>query len=151
MTAVAAVLAGPAQAQDQIQSELAQKPDSGDGVGGGLYFVYGQLWASLVSEKLGTNISTQQTQGPNQNIILSDSKQIDFGMAATGVALQTWEGKGARTQGKQYRNIRGMFPMCDTPFHFVTLEKIRSNRFLISLAKNPALARARAPVARIFR
>jgi TRAP transporter TAXI family solute receptor len=40
-----------------------------------------------------------------------------------GIALQAWEGKAAWTQGKQYRNIRAMFPMYDTPFHFVTLEK----------------------------
>jgi hypothetical protein len=90
---------------------------------GGLYFVYGQVWASLVNEKIGTNISTQQTQGPNQNIILTESKQIDFGMTTMGIALQAWEGKAAWTQGKQYRNIRAMFPMYDTPFHFVTLEK----------------------------
>jgi TRAP transporter TAXI family solute receptor len=90
---------------------------------GGTYFVYGQVWASLVNEKIGTNISTQQTQGPNQNIILTDSRQVDFGMATMGVALQAWEGKGDWTKGKQYRNIRAMFPMYDTPFHFVALEK----------------------------
>lgn len=90
---------------------------------GGTFFVYGQVWASLVNEKIGTNISTQQTQGPNQNIILTDSKQIDFGMTTMGVALQAWEGKGDWTKGKQYRNIRAMFPMYDTPFHFVALEK----------------------------
>jgi TRAP transporter TAXI family solute receptor len=90
---------------------------------GGTFFVYGQVWATLVNEKLGTNISTQQTQGPNQNIILTDSKQIDLGMTTMGVALQAWEGKGEWTKGKQYRNIRAMFPMYDTPFHFVTLEK----------------------------
>lgn len=90
---------------------------------GGLYFVYGQVWASLVNEKLGTNISTQQTQGPNQNIILTETKQVDFGMTTMGIALQAWEGKAAWTQNKQYRNIRAMFPMYDTPFHFVTLEK----------------------------
>ena len=90
---------------------------------GGLYFVYGQVWASLVNEKLGTNISTQQTQGPNQNVILTESKQVDFGMTTMGIALQAWEGKEAWTQGKQYRNIRAMFPMYDTPFHFVVLEK----------------------------
>ena len=90
---------------------------------GGLYFVYGQVWASLVNEKLGTNISTQQTQGPNQNIILTESKQVDFGMTTMGIALQAWEGKAAWTQNKQYRNIRAMFPMYDTPFHFVVLEK----------------------------
>ena len=91
---------------------------------GGTYFVYGQVWASLVNEKLGTNISTQQTQGPNQNIILTDSKQVDFGMTTMGVALQAWEGKGDWTKGKKYSNIRAMFPMYDTPFHFVALEKI---------------------------
>jgi TRAP transporter TAXI family solute receptor len=90
---------------------------------GGTFFVYGQVWASLVNERAGTNISTQQTQGPNQNIILTDSKQIDFGMTTMGVALQAWEGKGDWTKGKQYRNIRAMFPMYDTPFHFVALEK----------------------------
>jgi TRAP transporter TAXI family solute receptor len=90
---------------------------------GGTYFVYGQVWASLVNEKLKTNISTQQTQGPNQNIILTDGKQIDFGMATMGVALQAWEGKGEWTKGKKYNNIRAMFPMYDTPFHFVALEK----------------------------
>jgi TRAP transporter TAXI family solute receptor len=90
---------------------------------GGTYFVYGQVWASLVNEKIGTNISTQQTQGPNQNIILTDSRQVDFGMTTMGVALQAWEGKGEWTKGKQYRNIRAMFPMYDTPFHFVALEK----------------------------
>ena len=90
---------------------------------GGTFFVYGQVWASLVNENLGTNISTQQTQGPNQNIILTDSKQIEFGMTTMGVALQAWEGKGDWTKGKQYRNIRAMFPMYDTPFHFIALEK----------------------------
>jgi TRAP transporter TAXI family solute receptor len=90
---------------------------------GGTYFVYGQVWASMVNSKLGTNISTQQTQGPNQNIILTDSRQVDFGMTTMGVALQAWEGKGDWTKGKQYRNIRAMFPMYDTPFHFVALKK----------------------------
>lgn len=99
---------------------------------GGTYFVYGQVWASLVNSKIGTNISTQQTQGPNQNIILADSKQIDFGMTTMGVALQAWEGQGEWTKGKQYRNIRAIFPMYDTPFHFITLEKsgVRSVRDL---------------------
>jgi TRAP transporter TAXI family solute receptor len=90
---------------------------------GGTYFVYGQVWASMVNEKIGTNISTQQTQGPNQNIILTDSRQVDFGMTTMGVALQAWEGKGDWTKGKQFRSIRAMFPMYDTPFHFVALEK----------------------------
>lgn len=90
---------------------------------GGTYFVYGQVWASMVNEKIGTSISTQQTQGPNQNIILTNTRDIDFGMVTMGVALQAWEGKGDWTKGQKYQNIRAMFPMYDTPFHFITLEK----------------------------
>jgi TRAP transporter TAXI family solute receptor len=116
-------LAAPVSAQVKPNPNWPRNLTLGTASVGGLYFVYGQVWASLVNEKVGTTISTQQTQGPNQNIILSDSKQIDFGMATMGVALQAWEGKGAWTKGKQYRNIRAMFPMYDTPFHFVTLEK----------------------------
>jgi TRAP transporter TAXI family solute receptor len=90
---------------------------------GGTYFVYGQVWASLVNEKLGTTISTQQTQGPNQNIILTENRQVDLGMTTMGVALQAWNGTGEWTKGTKYQNIRATFPMYDTPFHFITMEK----------------------------
>lgn len=116
-------LAGNAAAQAKPNPAWPKTLTLGTASVGGTFFVYGQVWASLVNEKIGTNISTQQTQGPNQNIILTDSKQVEFGMTTMGVALQAWEGKGDWTKGKQYRNIRAMFPMYDTPFHFVTLEK----------------------------
>jgi uncharacterized protein len=116
-------VAGAAFAQPTPKPEWPKTLTLGTASVGGTYFVYGQVWATLVNEKLGTNISTQQTQGPNQNIILTDSRQVDLGMTTMGVALQAWEGKGDWTQGKQYRNIRAIFPMYDTPFHFVALEK----------------------------
>jgi uncharacterized protein len=37
----------------------------------------------------------------------------------TGAALEGWTGSGDWTGGKQFRAIRAMFPMYDTPFHFV--------------------------------
>ncbi len=122
MAAGLALVAG-AYAQPKPNPAWPKNLTLGTASVGGAYFVYGQVWASLVNEKLGTSISTQQTQGPNQNIILTDSKQIDFGMSTMGIALQAWEGRGEWTKGKQYRNIRAMFPMYDTPFHFITLEK----------------------------
>lgn len=90
---------------------------------GGTYFVYGRVWASLANEKLGTNISTQQTQGPNQNIILTDARQVDFGMTTMGIARMAWNGTGDWTKGKKFQNIRATFPMYDTPFHFIALDK----------------------------
>jgi TRAP transporter TAXI family solute receptor len=123
LAAAACSAALAATAHAQVNPSWPKNLTLGTASVGGTYFVYGQVWASLVNEKVGTNISTQQTQGPNQNIILTDSRQVDFGMATMGVALQAWEGKGEWTKGKQYRNIRAMFPMYDTPFHFVALEK----------------------------
>jgi TRAP transporter TAXI family solute receptor len=120
VAAAAMLAAGSAHAQ---KANWPKTLTLGTASVGGTYFVYGQVWASLVNEKTGTQISTQQTQGPNQNIILTDSRQIDLGMTTMGVALQAWEGKGDWTKGKQYRNIRATFPMYDTPFHFVALKK----------------------------
>jgi len=99
---------------------------------GGTYFVYGQVWTSLVNEKMGTQIVAQETQGPKQNIVLTDRRQIDFGMTTMGLALQAWEGKDDWTNGTKYRNIRAMFPMYDSPFHFIVPEKngIRSVKSL---------------------
>jgi TRAP transporter TAXI family solute receptor len=90
---------------------------------GGTYFVYGQAWATLVGEKIGVPINTQQTQGPNQNIILVQGKNIDLGMVTMGVALQAWNGQGDWTKGQKMRDIRALFPMYDTPFHFVALKR----------------------------
>lgn len=90
---------------------------------GGTYFVYGQAWASLVGEKIGLNINTQQTQGPNQNLLLVQGKQIELGMVTMGVALQAWNGQGEWTKGQQMRDVRALFPMYDTPFHFVALRR----------------------------
>jgi TRAP transporter TAXI family solute receptor len=44
-------------------------------------------------------------------------------MVTMGVALQAWKGEGEWTKGQKFNNIRAIFPMYDTPFHFVTLEK----------------------------
>ena len=90
---------------------------------GGTYFIYGGVVANMLTEKLGINVSTQQTQGPNQNVILVQNKQIELGMTTMGIALQAWEGKEAWTQGKKFNDIRALFPMYDTPFHFITTEK----------------------------
>jgi TRAP transporter TAXI family solute receptor len=40
-----------------------------------------------------------------------------------GVALQAWNGDGAWTQGRKFQAMRAIFPMYDTMFHFVSLQK----------------------------
>jgi TRAP transporter TAXI family solute receptor len=104
-------------------SAIAQTPKSltvGTASVGGTYFIYGGVVANLLSEKLGINVSTQQTQGPNQNVILAQDGRIELGMTTMGVALHAWNGTGWAK--KKHNNIRALFPMYDTPFHFVTNE-----------------------------
>lgn len=118
----AAGAAAPARAQGRDPS-WPRSLTLGTASVGGTYAVYGQAWASLVGERIGVPISTQQTQGPNQNILLLQNKDIDLGMTTMGVALQAWNGEGEWTRGTKMRDIRALFPMYDTPFQIVTLKK----------------------------
>lgn len=92
---------------------------------GGTYFVYGGVVASLLTNKnIGLTVSTQQTQGPNQNIVLVSEKKVELGMTTMGVAFHAYTGSAdGWTKGKKYDDIRALFPMYDTPFHFITLAK----------------------------
>jgi hypothetical protein len=115
-----ALMAGPAAAQ---KAGWPKSLTLGTASVGGTFFIYGQVWATLAGDTIGVPISTQQTQGPNQNIILVESKQVELGMTTMGIALQAWKGEGAWTQGKKFQSIRALFPMYDTPFHFITTDK----------------------------
>lgn len=90
---------------------------------GGTYFIYGGVVAKILTDKIGAQVSTQQTQGPNQNVILVEDKKIELGMTTMGVALQAWTGSAEWTKGKKYTNIRALFPMYDTPLQCVALKK----------------------------
>lgn len=103
---------------------------------GGVFFVYGQVWANIAADAVGVPISTRQTDGPNHNIILTDAKQIELGMTTMGVALQGWNGSGAWTQGRKFQNIRAIFPMYDTMFHFVATKSSGINSVAQLAGKN---------------
>jgi len=89
---------------------------------GGTYALYGPAWGQMAQEATGVNISYRTTQGPNQNIVLVQRREIEMGMVTMGVALQAWNGQGEWTQGNRFRDIRAMFPMYDTPFHGIALK-----------------------------
>lgn len=90
---------------------------------GGTYALYGPAWGALAQEATGVNISYRTTQGPNQNIILVQRREVELGMVTMGVALQAWNGTAPWTQGTRFRDIRALFPMYDTPFHGITLRR----------------------------
>lgn len=90
---------------------------------GGAYVVYGGGVARLISEKLGVTASPQQTDGPNHNMILTDTKRLELGMITMGVGFEGWNGDGDWTQGRKMQNVRALFPMYETPFHIIALAK----------------------------
>ena len=95
----------------------------GTAAGGGTYNVYGDATAKVLTEKAKLQVIPQQTQGPNQNMILVDEKKIELAMVTMGVALQGLSGTGAWTRGKKYENVRALYPMYDTPLQCVALKK----------------------------
>ena len=89
---------------------------------GGTYHVYGAALAKILTRVLGLPVAEQTTEGPNENIEMIEAGSAQLGLVTIGAALQAWNGTAAWTAGKQYRSIRALFPMYDTPFHFVALK-----------------------------
>ncbi len=118
LTFVAAALLCAAHASAQPASLTL-----GTASGGGTYFVVGEAMAKILTEKAKLQVVPQQTQGPNQNMILVDEKKIELAMVTMGVALQGLTGTAPWTRGKKYENVRALFPMYDTPLQCVALKK----------------------------
>jgi TRAP transporter TAXI family solute receptor len=106
---------------------------------GGLYAIYGPAWGQMVQAATGVQVSARTTQGPNQNIILIERREIELGMTTMGIALQAWNGQGDWTQGNRFRNIRALFPMYDTPFHGIALRRSNITNLAGVAGKNVGL------------
>lgn len=90
---------------------------------GGVYYVYGEALAQILTEKLAIAVNALPTQGPVHNVKLLDSGAAQLGLTTMGVGLQGWNGTGDWTNGKSFRNMRALFPMYDTPLQAVVLRR----------------------------
>ena len=88
---------------------------------GGVYYVYGDALAKILTEKLGIPVNPLPTQGSIQNVKLIDSGAAQLGLIAMSTGLEGWNGTGEWTKGARFRNIRALFPMYDNPFQAVAL------------------------------
>lgn len=118
LLAVALFILPPAVALAQPQGLIL-----GTASVGGTYHVYGDVVASLLNDKAGLKVTTQQTQGPNQNVIMIEEGKIGLGMTTVGIASQALHGSAAWTKGRKYDGIRALFPMYDTPLQCVSPKK----------------------------
>ncbi len=85
---------------------------------GGTYYAYGEGLARLLTRELGVAVVTRRTGGPIENIKLLEAGEVQLAFVTQGVALHAWNASAPWTEGRQYRNMRAMFAMYDTPFQF---------------------------------
>src|SRR5215831_10831116 len=90
---------------------------------GGVYYIYGDALAKILTEELGIAVNPLPTQGPVHNVKLVESGGAQLGMITMGVGLHAWNGTSDWTGGKRYRNMRALLPMYDTPFQAVVLRR----------------------------
>jgi len=90
---------------------------------GGVYYIYGDELAKILTEKLGVTVNPLPTQGTVHNVLLVDNGTAQLGMITMGVGLEGWNGTGDWTKGKTYRQMRALFPMYDTPFQPAALRR----------------------------
>ena len=89
---------------------------------GGTYHAYGGELARILTRELGIPSSEHATEGPAQNVQLIESGAAQIGFVTMGAALQGWNGTESWTNGRQFRSLRVLFPMYDTPFTFAVLK-----------------------------
>jgi uncharacterized protein len=90
---------------------------------GGIFYVYGEAVAKIVTESLKIPLDPLPTQGSEHNIKLVESGDAQLGLLTLGTGLQGWTGTGDWTHGQRYRKMRALFPMYDQPFQFVALRR----------------------------
>jgi uncharacterized protein len=110
-------------------SALAAEPNwpksltLGSGPPGGVYYIYGDALAKVLTEKLAVAVNPAPTQGSVHNIKLIESGGAQLGMITMGIGLQGWNGTGEWTGGTKFRNMRALFPMYDAPFQVAVLQR----------------------------
>lgn len=89
---------------------------------GGTYYIYGGGLSSLLDQKLSVTSNVEVTGGPVHNMQLVQTKDIDIGLVTLGPAYEGFKGEGEWTGGNKMEDVRIIFPMYTTPFHWWALE-----------------------------
>lgn len=119
--AFAAALALPAAAMDK--TGWPTEMTIGTASQGGTYFVYGNGFASFITEALGLNATGEVTGGPVQNVTLVETGDHLMGLVTMGPAYDAWNGKSELAPGLEHKSIRALFPMYQTPFQVIALRR----------------------------
>jgi len=111
---------GPALSQDK--TGWPNDITIGTASQGGTYFIYGNGFASYITEALGLKATGEVTGGPVQNVTLVETGDHLLGLVTMGPAYDAWIGKSQLAPGLEHKSIRALFPMYQTPFQVVALK-----------------------------
>jgi uncharacterized protein len=89
-----AALAGTIGLCSPSWSAPPDRPDSltiGSASPGGVFYIYGQALAPILTEALGIPVTAQATQGSGQNMLLLEGGTVQLGLVMTGIAVERME------------------------------------------------------------
>ncbi|MCD8508918.1 MAG: TAXI family TRAP transporter solute-binding subunit [Bacillus sp. (in: Bacteria)] len=89
---------------------------------GGLYYIYGGGLGELVNRELEVTSNIEVTGGPVHNMQLVQSRDLDVGLVTLGPAYEGYNGEGEWTDGNKLEDVRIIFPMYTTPFHWWSVD-----------------------------
>jgi TRAP transporter TAXI family solute receptor len=89
---------------------------------GGTYFIYGGGLATLLEQELDVTANVEVTGGPVHNMQLTQARDQDIGLITLGPGYEGYTGTGEWTQGNKMEDVRVVFPMYTTPFHWWALK-----------------------------
>ena len=115
---------------DQSADPDQQRPTSltiGAASIGGTYYVYASGWSSVIDKATGIPASVEVTGGPNHNMQLVHSGDLELGMVTMGPAWEGWHGEGDWTGGVEMTNVRAIFPMYNTYSQWWAFERDNIN------------------------
>ena len=99
----------------------AKKYSVGTGSMGGVLFVTGSGWATVMNNKLTGQyeLTSEQTAGQSANVSMIESGEVELGVGGTATLADAYNGTGDWTGGTQFNKARAMFTMAIpnmTPF-----------------------------------
>lgn len=113
-----------AEAEANVPYEEREYPSTitiGTASQGGTYYIWGGGLATLLENHLGVTSNVEVTGGPVHNMQLMDMEDVQLGMVTEGPLYEGYYDKGVWTN-KEYKDIRVIFPMYDTPFNWFSLK-----------------------------
>ncbi|MBS4021251.1 MAG: TAXI family TRAP transporter solute-binding subunit [Dethiobacter sp.] len=112
-------VAPPAVKTDDFEKIKPETLVIGSGLPGDTYYLYAGSWASLSAEALEIPVTVNLTDGSHHNLILIQEGRIHLGMTTLGAAYEAWNGLENWTGGIEHKDIRSLFPMFNSYFHWI--------------------------------